>query len=162
MMNKAIFLTLLTTILLAVTTQAQIQFNGKQAAIDQLTGTWLLSIPESVFGTDYHAAVTLDDSVTQCRINGEDVTDGYTFVNVQPGATYHLQASVGDEALNAEIQFTYWPIIQIYGTYVKRPYYNGTVIYTHPDSSVQETISSRVRWAGSSTARAAARNTTST
>ncbi len=152
MMNKAIFLTLLTTILLAVTTQAQIQFNGKQAAIDQLTGTWLLSIPESVFGTDYHAAITLDDSVTQCRINGEDVTDGYTFVNVQPGATYHLQASVGDEALNAEIQFTYWPIIQIYGTYVKRPYYNGTVIYTHPDSSVQETISSRVRWAGSSTA----------
>ena len=152
MMNKARFITLLTTILLAVTTSAQIQFNGKNAAIDKLTGTWLLTIPESAFGNDYTATITLDNAVTQCSINGEDVTDIYTFNNVLSGATYHLQAITATDTVNAKIQFTSWPTIQIYGSYVKRPYYQGTVIYTHPDSSTQETIRSRVRWAGSSTA----------
>ena len=153
-MNKARFITLLTTMLLAITTSAQIQFNGKNAAIDNLTGTWLLSVPKAAFGNDYTAAVSIDEAVTQCSINGEEVTDCYTFGNVQPGATYHLQAVVGTDTVNANIQFTYWPTIQIYGNYVKRPYYQGSVIYTHPDSSEQQTIRSRVRWAGSSTAEA--------
>ena len=151
-MNKVRLTTLLTTILLAITTSAQIQFNGKNAAIDNLTGTWLLTVPEGAFGSDYTAAISLDETVTQCSIDGEDVTDSYTFGNVQPGATYHLQALVGTDTVNANIQFTYWPVIQIYGSYVKRPYYQGSVTYTHPDSSEQQTIHSRVRWAGSSTA----------
>lgn len=151
-MNKVRLTTLLTTILLAITTSAQIQFNGKNAAIDNLTGTWLLTVPEEAFGSDYTAAISLDETVTQCSIDGEDVTDSYTFGNVQPGATYHLQALVGTDTVNANIQFTYWPVIQIYGSYVKRPYYQGSVTYTHPDSIEQQTIRSRVRWAGSSTA----------
>ena len=127
-MNKARFITLLTAVLLAITTSAQIQFNGKNAAIDNLTGTWLLSVPEAVFGNDYTAAISLDETVTQCSINGEEVTDSCTFGNVQPGATYHLQAVIGTDTVNAKIQFTYWPTIQIYGSYVKRPYYQGSVI----------------------------------
>lgn len=152
MMDKGKYLTLLAAILLAMTASAQILFNGKKAAVDNLTGTWLLTIPQSAFGTDFTAAVTLDETVTRCIIDGEEVTDSYTFANIQPGATWHLQAIVNQEPVEANIQFTYWPVIQIYGDYVKRPYHEGSVIYTHPDSALQETISSRVRWAGSSTA----------
>ena len=151
-MDKKSFITILTAVLMALTAAAQVQFNGKNAAVDNLTGTWLLTVPESTFGSDYTAAVTLDTVVTQCLIDGMEVTDGFTFSNVQPGATYRLQAVTGNDTIQANIQFTYWPVIQIYGNFVKRPYYAGTVIYSHPDSSAQETISSRVRWAGSSTA----------
>jgi len=131
---------------------AQIQFNGKNAAVDNLTGTWLLTVPKAVFGNDYTATVTLDTSVTQCSIDGVEVSNRYTFNNMQPGATYHLHAINGSDTINANIQFTYWPVIQIYGNYVKRPYAWGTVVYSHPDSLLQETIKSRVRYAGSSTA----------
>ena len=151
-MDNCRFLTILAAILLSVTASSQVKFNGKSPAVDNLTNTWLLTVPESTFGSDYAAALTLDSSVTQCSIDGIDVTDSFTFVNVQPGATYRLQALMGADTIKANIQFTYWPVIQIYGNYVKRPYYRGTVIYTHPDLSGQETISSRVRWAGSSTA----------
>jgi hypothetical protein len=97
-------------------------------------------------------AITLGESVTSCTIDGVEVDSSYTFHNIQPGATYQLQLIDGNGTTNANIQFTHWPVIQIYGNYVKRPYYNGTVKYTHPDSASQEIISSRVRWAGSSTA----------
>ena len=149
MMRKVLLFSLL---LLVAQANAQILFNGKKAAIDNLTGTWLLSVPEAAFGSDYRAVVTLDDSVSQCTIDSVAVTDSFTFSNVSPGATYNLMAVRGNDTINADIQFTYWPIIQIYGSYVKRPYHNGTVVITCPDSLMQETISSRVRWAGSSTA----------
>ena len=151
-MNKGRIITILATVLLAVAATAQVQFNGKKAAIDNRTGTWLLSVPESVYCTDYTVAVTLDESVTQCTIDDTEVIDSYTFVDLHAGSTYHLKAVIGTDTVKAKIQFTYWPVIQIYGNYVKRPYYQGQVIYTHPDSSMQETITSRVRWAGSSTA----------
>jgi len=151
-MNKAkvLLFSLLSVVNLGL--GAQVQFNGKNAAIDTLTNTWLLTVPRSVFGNDYLASVTLVDSVMQCMIDGVEVKDKYAFTNVQPGAIYHLWAVCGSDTVNANIQFTHWPVIQIYGFYLKNPYYWGTVIYTHPDSLVQETISSRVRWAGSSTA----------
>ena len=131
---------------------AQVKFNGKNAAVDTLTGTWLLTVPQSAFGHDYQAAVTLDADVTSCAIDGVAVDGSYTFTDVQPGKVYHLTATRGQETVEAGIQFTYWPVIQIYGNYVKTPYRKGTVIYTHPDSATQQRISSRVRWAGSSTA----------
>ena len=150
-MKKSIFV-LLIALLLETTASAQVLFNGKAAAVDNLTGTWLLTVPRSVFGTDYTMAITLGESVTSCTIDGVEVDSSYTFHNIQPGATYRLQQIDGNGTTNANIQFTHWPVIQIYGNYVKRPYHNGTVKYTHPDSASQESISSRVRWAGSSTA----------
>lgn len=145
-------MTLLCLLLCVIHVNAQVLFNGKRAAVDNLTGTWLLSVPEAVFGADYEAAVALADSVMLCYIDSVAVTDSYTFTNVQPGATYHLMAVCANDTINANIQFTYWPVIQIYGTYSKTPYRTGTVVITHPDSLIQESISSRVRWAGSSTA----------
>ena len=152
MMDKGRFFTVLASVLLVMTASAQIVFDGKKAAIDNLTGTWLLSVPKAVFGTDYTATVSFDETVTQCTIDGTEVTGSFTFTNVQPGATYHLQAVINQETVEADLQFTYWPVIQIYGDYVKRPYHEGSVICTLPESAQQEVIRSRVRWAGSSTA----------
>jgi len=136
----------------SIVVSGQVAFNGKKAAIDSLTGTWILSVPRAVFGTDYQATVSFDDDVVMCEINNQRVISSFTFANVQPGAKYPIILVKGGDTVRAEIQFTHWPVIQIYGKYVKRPYARGTVIYTDPNSSVQETITSRVRWAGSSTA----------
>ena len=149
-MKKSILF--LCLVLYMVNVHAQFMFNGRQAAIDTLTGTWLLTVPESVFGTDYHAAVAVPDSVTMCSLDSVAITDSCVFANVQPGSIYRFQALNGQDTIRADIQFTYWPVIQIYGNYAKTPYRKGTVIYTHPDSTEQLTIPSRVRWAGSSTA----------
>ena len=151
-MNTGRIISVLVALLVAVTVSGQVLFDGKRPAVDYLTGTLLISVPEAVYGTDYTAQVTLEESVTRCIIDGVEVSDHFTFHNVQPDATYHVQVYRGAEVLEADIQFTYWPVIQIYGNFVKRPYYEATVIYTHPDSCFQETIKSRVRWAGSSTA----------
>ena len=142
--------------LLAVNAGAQVTFNGKKAAIDNLTGTWLISVPKSVYGTNYNAQIVLDEDVTSCLINGEDVaeTGSYTFRQVKAGASYELELVKGGNTVHGTIQFTYWPVIQIYGSgeFVKRPYDQGTVVINYPDSTYKEPIISRVRWAGSSTA----------
>ena len=153
MMNTGRLIAILAALMLmTMAASAQILFDGKKAAVDNLTGTWLITVPERCFGSDYTAAISLDETVTRCVIDGAQVTDSHNFGNIQPGATYNLQATINQEVVEANIQFTYWPVIQIYGNYVKRPYYEGRVIITHPGSSMQEDIRSRVRWAGSSTA----------
>jgi len=95
-----------------------VRFNGKAAAVDTLTGNWLLSVPRAVFGTDYDAAITLGDSLAVCTIEDSVVTDHYTFSNIQPSAVYHLCTVSGEDTVRANIQFTFWPVIQIYGDYV--------------------------------------------
>jgi len=150
-MKKSIFLVIF-SLLISITVTAQVLFNGKAAAVDNLTGTWLLTVPQSAFGSDYTASVTLGTSVSSCTINGVTVKGSYTFHNVQPGATYRLQQVSGNDTVKANIQFTHWPVIQISGNFAKTPYRTATVTITHPDSTAQESISSRVRWAGSSTA----------
>ena len=51
--------------MMTMAASAQILFDGKKAAVDNLTGTWLLTVPEQCFGNDYTAAITLDQTVTQ-------------------------------------------------------------------------------------------------
>ena len=98
-MSTTRLVTLLAAVLLAISTSAQVRFNGQKAAVDSLTGTWLLSIPQSAFGSDYSADVLLEASVTYCSIDGQEVTDSYTFSNVQPGATYRLLALTGGDTI---------------------------------------------------------------
>ena len=152
MKKMRFYISLLMMSLLTMTLSAQVLFNGKKPAVDNLTHTWLLTVPQSAFATDYTMSVTLDSTVTQCTINGEDVTTSYTFANIQPGTSYHISEITGADTIEANIQFTYWPVIQLYGNLSKTPYVNGRIIYTHPDSVSQENIKSRLRWAGSSTA----------
>ncbi len=153
-MKKVKVLLVLWVCLAQLNVGAQVMFNSKKAAVDNLTGTWLITVPKAVFGSDYQATVTKEDGVSRCYIDGQAVDSVFTFSNVQPGATYHLWALRGTDTIQADIQFTYWPVIQIYGDFVKRPYAHGTVVYNNPDSLTQETLISRVRWAGSSTAEA--------
>lgn len=150
--KRKLLLLLLSLCVIKLSAGAQVLFNGKQAAVDNLTGTWLVSVPETAYGADYTVAVSLDDGITQCCIDGLPVDTHYTFRNVGPGISYRLTALKGSDTIQAKVQFTFWPVIQIYGDFVKRPYASGTVVYTHPDSVAQETLISRVRWAGSSTA----------
>ena len=151
-MKKSILIFLLFALLIDTTVTAQVLFDGKAAAVDKLTGTWLITVPKSTFGTDYTASVTLGHSVTRCIINGDTVNGSYTFRDIQPGSNYRLQQISGHDTINANIQFTFWPVIQIYGNFAKTPYRTATVICTLPNTTVQESIPSRVRWAGSSTA----------
>ncbi len=108
------YISLLMMSLLTMTLSAQVLFNGKKPAVDNLTHTWLLTVPQSAFDTDYTMSVTLDSTVTQCTINGEDVTTSYTFANIQPGTSYHISEITGADTIEANIQFTYWPVIQLY------------------------------------------------
>ena len=142
--------------LLSINSGAQVAFDGIKPAVDNLTGKWLLPVTKSRYGKPYQASVTLDDNVISCRINGVEVkeTGEYTFPIINPASSYSLQMVIDNVAVNAVLQFTYWPVIQIYGEdeFVKKPYEEASVTVTVPDSSYQENIKSRVRWAGSSTA----------
>lgn len=142
--------------LLSINSGAQVLFDGIKPAVDNLTGKWLLPVTKSKYGKPYQASVTLDDNVTSCRINGVEVkeTGQYTFPIINPASSFNIQMVIDNAAVDAVLQFTYWPVIQIYGEdeFVKRPYKDGSVTVTVPDSSYQENIKARVRWAGSSTA----------
>ena len=83
-MKNGRLISVLTALLLVMSTSAQILFDGKKAAVDNLTGTWLISVPRAVFGTDYTTSITVDETITQCLIDSIEVTDSVTFSNVKP------------------------------------------------------------------------------
>ena len=132
--TKQLLFIVLSLFLFALPAHSQLHLNGKEIIFDSLTNTYLATIPQQSFGSDYI-----------CQIKEIDNID-YTFKNIQPNKKYSI--SIKDKT--ADILFTFLPIIELEGSF-GYDYTQGFVSYNHPDNSQIETYSSSIKWRGGST-----------
>lgn len=136
---------------LTITTTAQFSIDGRQVAYDSLSHTILACVPQSVYGTDLEARISLNDDCRLLMIGGQVITDHYTFRRVSPQHTYFTSMATADgRIISANIMFTTLPIVQLKGTF-GYDYVRGQLLVTSPDSSLTQHFTPRVKWRGGTT-----------
>lgn len=131
---------------------AQLYINNQKCIYDKLTNTYLVSIPQEYFNTDYQASITLDtDSLwTSLSIENTPVTHEYLFENVKANKSYLLKGKRKLQDFCSYISFTYLPIIEMKGIF-GYDYSNGEFTIYEPDVHTATTSSIKAKWRGGST-----------
>jgi len=137
-------------LLIAQTAYAQLTIDGKRPVYDGLTGTYLLTLPDTVFGGAFSAPVVIDAKVSDVRIDGREVTTVVDFPVVKGDTCYTLTFTKGGVITQSSLHFTYLPILCVNGTF-GNDYVAAPVSITMPDEHETQTYNARLKWAGSST-----------
>lgn len=143
---------LLACLSVSLASRAQFYVNGKQGAYDKRSNTYLFSIQEDYFGKDYQATITLDtDSAwTELKIDGTNLEKGYSFKNIEANKTFALQAKRNNQTINAQITFTFLPIINLQGNF-GYDFTNGNLSLLTPESATSTNTLLKSKWRGGST-----------
>lgn len=131
---------------------AQFMVNGHQAVYDASTNTYLISIGEESFQTDFQSDITLEkDSLwTEISIDNIPVNDSYTFKNIEGGKKYSLNGKRNEVTFSSYITFTSLPIINLAGDF-GYDYANGSIEIMLPTSANSEHSLIKAKWRGGST-----------
>ena len=81
----------------SMTSYAQFKINGKSVVYDQLSNSYMTSIPEETFGKDYTAIITLDtDSAwNNLSIENTKIENTFVFKEIEGNKEYTLKAKKG-------------------------------------------------------------------
>ena len=152
-MKKKQFLLALAVMLTAMASWGQtFNIGGHRAPLDTLNHMWLCSVPQSLFGNDFEAVISYDESITSLFIEDAEVANGETFVftGIEGGKQYPVLAMMGDSVYNGSITFTWLPIVELTGTFGNN-YSFGSVTVSEPDSAFAEPMFAKVKWRGGAT-----------
>lgn len=152
-MKKKQFLLALAVMLTAVASWGQtFNIGGHRAPLDTLNHVWLCSVPQSLFGNDFEAVVSYDESITSLFIEDAEVANGETFVftGIEGGKQYPVLAMMGDSVYNGSITFTWLPVVELTGNF-GRYYSYGSVTVSEPDSAYAEPMFAKLKWRGGTT-----------
>ena len=134
--------------------QAQLRLNGKDIIHDNRAGQWLCTVPDSIFGTDYEAIVTLlpESGWTDVKIDGVSVAEGQSvwFTQLDGTTPHSLTAQVGDSIVNGMLLFSCLPLLEVSAT-LSESYQPATFRLHHPDSITPLALQGRIKWRGRTT-----------
>lgn len=152
-MKKKQFLLALAVMLTAVASWGQtFNIGGHRAPLDTLNHVWLCSVPQSLFGNDFEAVISYDESITSLFIEDAEVANGETFVftGIEGGKQYPVLAMMGDSVFDGNITFTWLPVVELTGNF-GRNYSYGSVTVSEPDSAYAEPMFAKLKWRGGTT-----------
>ena len=131
---------------------AQFRVNGRKVVFDASANTYMVSIPDENFGTDYQAdiAVVQDSLWTDVTIDGTETGSGFVFRSVEPGKQYSIGGKRNGRAFNSYITFTSLPMVDLKGEF-GYDYANGTIEIMVPSATETELSLIKAKWRGNST-----------
>ena len=147
---KRSFLLALLLAFSALSTVAQLSIGGTRPVYDGRTKTYLLTLPQSVFGQAYSAPVTIDNNVSVVTIDGKTVTDAVEFPVIKGDTSYVFTFKKNNAVTRSSIHFTFLPILSISGTFGNE-YVVAPVQITMPDGNGVQDYQARIKRAGAST-----------
>lgn len=132
-------------------TCAQLMVDYRTAVRDSLTGDWLCSMPEDVFGHDLTTQITYNGA-SMLTVDGQAVVDNQTtFRDISGDKAWTITTTnASGQTETARLQFTFLPIVVIEAN-VTTTYTDGTVSVLLPDEDIVSPC--KVKFRGSSTNR---------
>ena len=150
MNRNRILYVLLCCCLVCLPLTAHMTYDGKRPVYDKLTDTYLLTLPDSVFGHPYNAAAVIDDTVSWVRVAGKTVWKTANFPIVNGDTTYTVMYAHNGRLSEIKLRFTSLPILCMDGTF-DTEYKLGQVRITMPDDTTTQHYQARIKWAGGTT-----------
>lgn len=149
-LNYLLFL--LVCLVTSIPSFAQFTINGRSVIYDKVSDTYMVSIPENAFETDYEASIALDATAgwSNLSIEGTDIADNYTFKQVEGNKIYKIHAQEGDKEINTQLTFTFLPLLVMEGTF-GYDYAQGNISLLSPDAAEPTNSFAKVKWRGGST-----------
>lgn len=149
-LNYLLFL--LVCLVTSIPSFAQFTINGRSVIYDKVSDTYMVSIPENAFGTDYEASIALNATAgwSNLSIEGTDIADNYTFKQVEGNKIYKIHAQEGDKEINTQLTFTFLPLLVMEGTF-GYDYAQGNISLLSPDAAEPTNSFAKVKWRGGST-----------
>ena len=149
-LNYLLFL--LVCLVTSIPSFAQFTINGRSVIYDKVSDTYMVSIPENAFGTDYEASIALDATAgwSNLSIEGTDIADSYTFKQVEGNKIYKIHAQEGEKEINTQLTFTFLPLLVMEGTF-GYDYAQGNILLLSPDTAEPTNSFAKVKWRGGST-----------
>lgn len=149
-LNYLLFL--LVCLVTSIPSFAQFTINGRSVIYDKVSDTYMVSIPENAFGTDYEASIALDATAgwSNLSIEGTDIADNYTFKQVEGNKIYKIHAQEGDKEINTQLTFTFLPLLVMEGTF-GYDYAQGNISLLSPEAAEPTNSFAKVKWRGGST-----------
>ena len=148
---RQVFILLSCSLLACLNVAGQIVVDGIHPPYDRLSNTYLVTIPAHQWGKDWQAQVTLEDSTDwqQVEVNGQPVGQMVTFDQVEPQKTYSVRAMFGDSLVHRQLEFTYLPIVHLWGEFGIEQAPARITVQT-PGEGEQE-LKAMVKWRGYTT-----------
>lgn len=137
-------------LLTAMQAVAQLSIGGTRPVYDSNSKTYLLTVPETVFGGAYQAPVVIDDGVTEVKIDGRDITDVVDFPVIKADTSYTFVFKNKNQLTQSSINFTFLPIISITGQFFNN-YKEAPIDIIFPDGQGAQSYKVRIKRAGAST-----------
>ena len=131
-----------------ISISAQFLINGIQPCYDKRTHSFLVAIPQSYWGQDYEAIVSLtsDSSWQNVLIDGQPMSQSVTFKNINQNNVYTIHAFSNVEYTDYTLSFTYLPILQLTGNF-GYDYSLGGVNLQIPGNA-RQTMKANIKWRG--------------
>jgi len=137
----------------ALSMQAQVLLDGKMPPCDTLSDSWLLTLPQSVFGHSYSLDIKVSSEIDRLSIDGKEVKTSSVILPVISGDTsYVVSYRQAGKDVSYVLRFTYLPTLQLEGDFGEH-YTLATVQLNMPETKMSETLQARVKWAGGSSKR---------
>ena len=136
--------------MVGLTMMAQLTIDGKRPVYDKLTDTYLLTLPDSVFGHSYTAATVIDDTVAWVKVAGQNVHSTVKFPLVSGDTVYSVIFVHNGRMTQSRLRFTSLPILCLDGNF-NADYVVGQVQMTMPADTLTQHYQARIKWAGGTT-----------
>ena len=147
------FITIIATLLFVGNGNAQVYVNGHRVAADKMRSLWLCTLPEADFGSDVQVQVTYGDTITALTIDGQDIISGDSILidSLNGAKALSVEALTTDgTTLNAELQFTFLPIVEFAGKFSRIDFVTVPFSIMRPDD-VDISALAKIRYRGSLT-----------
>ena len=137
-----------TVLMCCICTHAQFLINGIEPKYDQRTHSFLISIPQSYWGKDYQATVSLttNSSWQNASVEGQPIHQTIIFHNIQQNSVYSIRAFIDGDSTDYKLAFTYLPILHLTGEFGAESSLGG--VHLQMPGKAQQTMKANIKWRG--------------
>ena len=137
-----------TVLMCCISTHAQFLINGIEPKYDQRTHSFLISIPQSYWGKDYQATVSLttNSSWQNASVEGQPIHQTIIFHNIQQNSVYSIRAFIDGDSTDYKLAFTYLPILHLTGEFGAESSLGG--VHLQMPGKAQQTMKANIKWRG--------------
>lgn len=145
------YLVALLLIAAAQMASAQLVIDGRAAMFDELTNTFLATVPANCFNDSVTLDVSTGTEWTSCTIDGKSTEDTISFNEITADKTFLVSyVNSNGEENTATLKFTFLPLVQLQGTF-GYDYEEGILLLSSPDAQQTDTLAATIKWRGGTT-----------